>query len=169
MPEASDLLDLKLQVVVSHLGGSWELNSAILEILALNCWAISGPDCLLLQINVESYLFLNVQRCLWWLFLVVNLTTSGINYIPSGWAHLWGIFLNWIIWSENTCSKLPLKGESFPPSHWQVHSFPGIRNQFRILVYTEDQLQHPFLYTEQLLGSWTFYCWNSWTVTCKPR
>ena len=30
-------------------------------------------------------------------------------------------------------------------SHWQVHSFTGIRDYLWFLVYTEDQLRHPAL------------------------
>jgi hypothetical protein len=41
---------------------------------------------------------------------------------------------------------------------WHVHSFTGMRTYvFRFLMYTEDQLRHPALWTEQLLDSCTLH------------
>lgn len=49
---------------------------------------------------------------------LVNLTTSGINWNPTSWAHLWGIFLGWIIWGGRSTLDPSLLRSENPPQIW---------------------------------------------------
>lgn len=112
--------------------------------------------------------------------LVVNLTTSRINYIykttswkPSCWVYLWGNFPDRIIWGDTLLMSIFWSRKTHFKSGPHllvaayikareeglalcllVHSFTGVRVYFfGIPGYTEDQLRHPSLWTQQPLDS----------------
>lgn len=110
-------------------------------------------------------------RSSWWLFLVVNLATSGINYKPKS--------LSIPVRVVQLTASLEVGRERFLSS---CLLFAGIRAYFfGLLTYTEWQLRHPALWPQQLLASvacWvsllSVWSWNqkasqSQAVICKWR
>lgn len=66
-------------------------------------------------------------------FLILRLVTR----FWSSWVYMNDM-------EERSSCSLP----ACPPSRWQLHFFTGIRDCFlRIMAYTEDNLRHPFLQT----------------------
>lgn len=113
---------------------------------------IFGRFCLLEVCRSTSNLFFKVGR---------YMTLIWIFEFRRHMSLIW--FLRWedtsLIWTIPSPGKLYKPMEEiifYPLPCQQVHSSIGIWVYFRIPAYSEDQLRHPILWTEQKLSCWTF-------------
>lgn len=140
-------------------------------------------------VSLLYYLFWDRVPCslgwLWWVFLIVELATSRVNWNPRVWVHLWKTFLEqsvavWrlprsLIWATPSGGSLwrvwsrRLGVARSPSLLWRVHSLTDtVACFFGSLPYNEHQLSHrPHglnSYRIPGLSIGDRHCWISWIL-----